>query len=98
MAIDWTRLLQQTAKHGLGVFTASRGAAADASGRPMVTQIKADMSNIMDLHRRRHPNEWLTVTGTEALAGTRYVCLGPNGYGVWVDGSPWLVVNSGSCH
>lgn len=78
MAIDWTRLLHKT-------FTASRGAAADEPGRPTVTQIKADMSNIVDLHHRSHPDEWLTVTGTETKVGTRYICLCPNGYAVYVD-------------
>jgi hypothetical protein len=85
MAINWNRLLQQAAKIGLEAISTRRGAGTEGPGGPTVTQIKADMTNIVDIHHRQHHNDWLTVVDTETRVGTRYVCHCSGGYAVYVD-------------
>lgn len=41
----------------------------------MAEQVKADMSDIVDIHHRQHHKEWLTVVDTVTYpGGTRLVC------------------------
>jgi hypothetical protein len=84
MANDWTKLLQRALGHALNTLHDRRGASAEA-GRPFVTQVKADFSNVPDWHHSQHHGDWLTVVDTETRVGTRYVCLCPEGFAVWVD-------------
>lgn len=82
MAIDWNRLLHRAFKLGLEAISARRNAGPP---RPMVNQIKADMSSTLDEHHRRHHNDWLTIVDTETRVGTRYRCVCSGGHGVGVD-------------
>lgn len=82
---DWTRLLQQASRHVLKELDARRRGAPGDADRPMVTQVKADMSSVLDWHHSQHHGDWLTVVDTENRVGTRYVCRCPEGFTVWVD-------------
>lgn len=84
MAIDWTKLIQRAAKQGLKTFIERRGSARETE-RPVVDQIRANLSQIPDHHHSQHDGDWLTVVDVENLVGTRYVCRCPRGYTVWVD-------------
>lgn len=75
MGMDWAKLRQMTARRA----TAAREPA------PVVTQVLADFTDVLDDHHKRHDGQWLTVTGTENRVGLRYVCRCNRGYPVWVD-------------
>ncbi|OAE01609.1 hypothetical protein [Arthrobacter sp. OY3WO11] len=77
MAIDWTGLLKQ----GLKAVAARQRPDTNASG-PMVEQVKADMRTIVDIHHRKHHNDWLTVVDD---SGPMISCVCRGGYGVNVQ-------------
>lgn len=84
MAIDWTKLIQRAAKQGLKTFVERRSSAREGE-RPMVDQIRANLSQIPDRHHSQHDGHWLTVVDVENRVGTRYVCRCSRGYTVFVD-------------
>ncbi|MBT2250333.1 hypothetical protein JHV56_16660 [Arthrobacter sp. BHU FT2] len=48
----------------------------------MVEQVKADMTSIVDIHHRKHHNDWLTVVDD---SGPMIQCVCRGGYGVNVQ-------------
>lgn len=82
---ELTAQLLRTSRQVLTTLLAGRGSPASPTERPMVSQIKADMTDIADFHHRQHHNDWLTVVDAETQVGTRYVCRCSGGYTVWVD-------------
>lgn len=77
MATDWSKLLVQ----GVKAVTARQRPNGDAGG-PRVEQVKADMSNIIDFHHRKHHKDWLTIVDD---SGPMIHCVCRGGYGVNVQ-------------
>ena len=77
MATDWAKLLLR----GVQAVAARQHPNGDAGG-PTVEQVKADMSTIVDIHHRKHHNDWLTVVDD---SGPMISCVCRGGYGVNVQ-------------